>query len=460
MSDSVRGERGGGRDGASAGAVWGSPPGKRGVFLLSRLVASGGRKLRVRRLGGDRAGEMRLTRFLRNPAVSCEEMLAEAAERTAERCRGRSVLAIQDTTVLRSQGGGGEYLHAVLAVDAEDGAILGLIDGRFLVREGGRRGERRTAPVEEKESFRWLEGADQAASVCAGAAGVTVIADRESDIFEAFALRPERVDLLVRSAHDRSLEDGRALFAAIDAVPVAGRAELDLPAKPGQSQRTAQLEVRFQTVSLARPKTGRRAGLPPSVAVTLVDLREIDPPAGVTPLHWRLLTTHAVTSTAEAWAVAELYRGRWAIEQLFRTLKTKGFDIENVAIEAPAPRNRLITAALIAAVHIQQLVHARDGGPGPLRPASDAFAPEDLPLLEACCAQLEGKTQRQKNPHPKGSLAYAAWVCARLGGWTGYYGKPGPIVMLEGWIEFQALKRGACLLTQYQQAYQHDVSIR
>lgn len=457
MSDSVLCERRGGRHGASAGAVWRPPPGKRGAFLLSRLVASGGRKLRVRRLGGNRAGEVRLTRFLRNPAVSCEEMLAEAAERTAERCLGRPVLAIQDTTVLRSQGGGGEYLHAVVAVDAEDGAILGLIDGRFLMREGGRRGARRSVPVEEKESFRWLEGADQAASVCAGAAGVTVIADRESDIFEAFALRPERVDLLVRAAHDRSLEEGQALFAAIDAVPVAGRAELDLPAKPGQPQRTAQIAVRFTTVSLARPKTGRRAGLPPSVAVSLVDLREVDPPVGVTPVHWRLLTTHAVTSTAEAWAVAELYRRRWAIEQLFRTLKTKGFDIEDVPIEAPAPRNRLITAVLIAAVCIQQLVHARDGGPGPLRPASDAFAPEDLPLLEACCAQLEGKTQRQKNPHPKGSLAYAAWVCARLGGWTGYYGKPGPIVMLEGWLEFQARKRGADLLSRYQQAYQHDV---
>ncbi|MFO1118679.1 MAG: hypothetical protein U1E38_00595 [Rhodospirillales bacterium] len=55
---------------------------------------------------------------------------------------------------------------------------------------------------------------------------------------------------------------------------------------------------------------------------------------------------------------------------------------------------------------------------------SDAFAPADLPLLEACCAQLEGKTQRQK--HPQGSLAYAAWVCARLGSWTGYYGSPDP----------------------------------
>ncbi|MGY4499911.1 hypothetical protein ACVWYH_003842 [Bradyrhizobium sp. GM24.11] len=140
--------------------------------------------------------------------------------------------------------------------------------------------------------------------------------------------------------------------------------------------------------------------------------------------------------------MVELYRRRWAIEQLFRTLKTEGFDVEDVQIEDKAPRHRLIVATLIAAVCIQQLVHARDGGPGPLRPVSDALEPKDIPLLEACCARLEGKTQRQKNPHPKGSLAYAAWVCARLGGWTGYYGKPGPVVMLQGWLEFQAMKRG------------------
>ncbi len=228
---------------------------------MARLIALGGRKLRVRRLGGNRAGEIRLTRFLRNDAVTCTEMLTQAAERTAERCVGRPVLAIQDTTVLRSEGGGGDYLHVVLAVDAQDGAILGLIDGQFLERDGGRRAGRRAAAIEEKESFRWLEGADQAASVCAGAACVTVIADRESDIFEAFALRPERVELLVRAAHDRSLEDGRALFGAIDAAPAAGQAELDLPAKPGRKRRTARIEARFMTVALARPKNGLRAGL-------------------------------------------------------------------------------------------------------------------------------------------------------------------------------------------------------
>jgi hypothetical protein len=127
-------------------------------------------------------------------------------------------LVIQDTTVLRSNGGGGDYLHAVIALDEADGAILGLVDGRFLRRTSGRKAERRELPIEEKESFRWLEGAEQAASVCAGADRITVIADREADIYEAFALRPEGTDLLIRAAQDRSLEDGGKLFAAQPAL--------------------------------------------------------------------------------------------------------------------------------------------------------------------------------------------------------------------------------------------------
>ena len=397
--------------------------------------------MRVRRLGGDRAGEIRLTRFLRNEAVTIEEMVSEAGRRTAERCVGRDVLVIQDTTVIRSEGGGGDYLHAVIALDIEDGTILGLVDGRFLRREGGRKGLRRERPVEEKESFRWLEGADQAASVCAAARRVTVASDREGDIYEAFALRPEGVDLLVRAAQDRSLEDGGQLFATLSALPEAGQADLDLPAQPGRKRRTARLAVRYATATLKRPNRSFRAGLPESVDVQVVDVREVSPPPGQPAIHWRLLTTYEVTDAAQAWAVVELYRKRWAIEQLFRTLKTQGFDIEGLRIEDEVPRDKLIAAALVAAVAIQQLVHARDGGPGPLRPCTDVFQPEDLPLLEAYCAKLEGKTQRQKNPHPKGSLAYAAWVCARLGGWTGYYGKPGPVVMLQGWLEIQTAKR-------------------
>lgn len=402
--------------------------------------------MRVRRLGGTRAGEVRLSRFLRNPAVTIEEMVAEQAARTALRCKGRPVLAIQDTTVIRPEGGGGHYLHVVIAVDAGDGTLLGLIDAQFLQRDAGRRATRRDTAIEEKESFRWLQGADQAATVCAEAEGLTVVADRESDIFEAFALRPDGADLLVRAAQDRSLDDGGTLFGRLDALPEAGRATLDLPARPGRPRRTATLALRFATMNLARPKAGVRTGLAASVQVQVIDVCETSPVPGQPAVHWRLLTTQAVDDPVEAWRVVDQYRKRWGIEQLFRTMKTQGFDIEGIRIEEPPPREKLVTAALVAAVTVQQLVHARDGDQPVLRPCTDVFEPEDLPLLEAYTAHLEGKTARQKNPHPKGSLAYASWVCARLGGWTGYYGKPGPAVMLAGWLEFQAGRRSRSVL--------------
>jgi hypothetical protein len=398
-------------------------------------------------LGGDRAGEIQLTRFLRNKAVTPEEMAAAAAGSTARRCDGLDVLAIQDTTVVRSDGGGGLYLHPTLVVDVESGAILGLAHAQFLSRTQGKAEGRRSRVLADKESQRWLDGAARAAEVCARARRVTIVADREADIFALFARRPPRTELLVRAAHDRALEDGGRLFAALDDQPVAGRAALPLPAKPGHAAREARVEARFMTASLRRPRNGLAEDLPQAMAVTLVDIRESNPPVGAPPIHWRLITTRTVRDAADAFALADLYRRRWAIEQLFRTLKTGGFDIENALIEDETPLKNLVMAALVVAVTIQQLVHARDGAaaPGPPRPITDAFEPEDQPLLQAFCHQLEGKTQRQKNPHPPHSLAYGAWVCARLGGWTGYYGKPGPSVMYQGWKYFQAAKHGATL---------------
>jgi hypothetical protein len=405
--------------------------------------------LRVRKLGGNRAGEIRLSRFLRNGAVDPQAMIAEAALRTADRCFDRHVLAIQDTTVVRSSGGGGLYLHGMIGVDAHDGTIIGAIHGQFLSRDEGKGGTQRARPIEEKESYRWLEGAERAAQVCAGARRITVIADREGDIYDAFTGRPAGVDLIIRAAKDRKLGTHEPrLFAMADTLPVAASVAFTVPARPGRKERDTRLEIRFTGVTLPPPKNGLYRHSPDGARLTLVDVRESAPPPGEAPIHWRLLTTHDVSDAGQAAYVIALYRRRWAIEQLFRTLKTQGFDIEGLRIEDEAALSNLVMAAFVAAVIVQQLVHARDGAvPGSVpRPIEDAFDPGDRPLLEAFCAKLEGNTARQKNPHPKGSLAYAAWVCARLGGWTGYYGKPGPIVMLDGWQQFQAAKRGVSML--------------
>lgn len=405
--------------------------------------------MRVRKLGGTRAGEIRLSRFLRNDAVHPEAMIAEAGRRMAGRCAGRHILAIQDTTVVRSEGGGGLYLHAMIGVDADDGAIIGAIHGRFLSRDAGKRGLRHARPIEEKESHRWLEGADRAAEVCAAARRITVVADRESDIYEAFARRPAGVDLVVRAARDRGFgRDKPSLFALVDGLPVAAELAVTLPARPGRAARDTRLAIRFSAVTLPRPGDGIRKDPSDGLGLYLVDARELGPPPGEAPVHWRLLTTCEVSDAAQAQEVIALYRRRWAIEQVFRTLKTRGFDIEGLRIDDAAALSNLVMAAFVAAVIVQQLVHARDGAPAgrALQGIEDAFEPTDRPLLEAFNARLEGKTARQKNPHPKATLAYAAWVCARLGGWTGYYGKPGPIVMLDGWQQFQAAKRGVSTL--------------
>ncbi len=121
------------------------------------------------------------------------------------------------------------------------------------------------------------------------------------------------------------------------------------------------------------------------------------------------------------------------------TLKTQGFDIANVSVET-APFQTLCARTFIAGISCRPLVPDRDDAGQ--RPLKDVFEAPDQPVLEAVSASLEGPTDKPKNPHPRGALAFAAWVCARLGGGTGYYGKPGPVVMLRGRYQFQAIQLG------------------
>jgi hypothetical protein len=411
--------------------------------LYERLVGHGGRGVSVRLLGGSRAGEMRITRFLHNPKVTVGEMMSAARERTCAQAVGRHVLAIQDTSALRvDEKGVGLSFHPVIAVDANAGTVLGLVDNLFLKRQGGEREKRRQRPFEEKDSRRWLSGAESASVLAeAGAACVTVIEDREGDIYECFAFKPANVEKLVRAAQDRCLADGTLLFAKAETWDEAGRMTVKLPAAPGRKAREAELSVRFGKVEIKRPKHRTAAdGLPATISVTLVVGSEIDPPEGEEPALWFLLTTHQVNDIADARRIIGFYRMRWTIEQLFRTMKTKGFGVEALRQEQDGPLEKLVTAILIAAVKVMQLVAERDGGASRL--LTDVFDPDDRSTLERVCQTLEGKTAKQNNPHPQGSLAYAAWVFARLGGWTGYYGKPGPIVMLRGLTQFHAIKHG------------------
>jgi hypothetical protein len=339
-------------------------------------------------------------------------------------------------------------LHASVAVEAGTQALLGLVSMQVWNRGRAELAPRRKRTTAAKESQRWIESTQRAGEVLAAAASVTMVSDRESDFYELFVQHPQNVELVVRACQNRRIEGADEapdlLFNFIDAGCEQGRFVMTIPAAPGRHARKAEFAVRFAPVAVRRPLHGADPRLPETVGLTLVDLREVSVPEdGSAPVHWRLLTTHTAATMDDARRVISFYRTRWVIEEFFRTLKTAGFDIEEADIGDPQAMINFVAAAAVAAVTIKQLVQARDGNTDQL--LSDAFDPDDQPILEAVSARLEGKTERQRNPHPKGSLAFAAWVIARLGGWTGYYGKPGPKVMRIGLADFSIIKYGASL---------------
>lgn len=419
---------------------------RRGAIVFNRIVATG--SLVQRRVGKTRAGELGMARFLESPAVSKEEIVETAARRTARSCLGRRVVVAQDTTEVNFAGreagrwdlgpGGdgksaGFLIHAAVAVDVASAAVVGLADATIWTRSGKVKVAHRRRDLAAKESQRWLTTTRIVADLLKDAAQVIVVGDRENDIYSVMARRPATVELIVRAARDRRLEDGGKLFEQAAEWRVLKTIDVDLEARrPGEKRRTARLQVRAGVVRLKRPQTAD-AGDPAELELTLVEAREIGAPKGVTPVNWRLLSSLPADTAEQAEEIIQLYRLRWRIEQVFRALKSDGLKLPEVQMQNGSKLLKLAALGLAAAVRILQLVDARDGSK---RPALDVA---DEPLIDAALAigpTLEGKTARQQNPHPPRSLGWLAWIVARLGGWNCYYKPPGPKTMGIGWHDF------------------------
>ena len=418
-----------------------------------------GKDVCLRRLAsGVRAREVCFNRFLGNTKVTTERVIESWSEGTVAAAEGRHVLAIQDTseinfttTASRRRGlgeigrgnGRGVLLHPMLAVDAENGSCLGLLSGQVWTRKGRRTVSHDLRDLSDKESQRWIATAMVGKPLLANAAMVTALGDRESDIFALYAGAAEQhFHVIARSMHDRKLADDSGLYAASEAMAVVDQRTIVLSARAQRAERVVPLELRFGAVSLARPQRKFLRHLPESLPLNLVDVREVDPQTGTEPLHWRLLTTHSVANAEQAWRIVDWYKQRWLIEQFFRVLKTQGFRLEDSQVATADRLLKLVAIAAKAAVITLQLLQARDGRSH--QPVRLAFDADEVTTLAALNRNLEVQSKRLKNPHPPDSLAWAAWIIGRLGGWDGYPSSkpPGPITMKHGLEYFHAVATG------------------
>ncbi len=404
------------------------------------------------------SAQMRFWRFVNNARVTVDQLIAGWSAQTRIAACGRHVLAIQDTSDIKfattpedrrglgKVGKGNIYgvlLHAMMAVDADTGRCLGLSGGQLRTRQGDVKIPHGERALEDRESARWLTTAAQAKDILAQARMITVINDREGDIYAHWARTPQdNVHLLSRVMHDHALVNGRTLRQAVKRIPDCAKAVLELPKRIDRLARKAHLCMRFGTVLLKRPAKTGAEDLPNSVQLSFIEVIERHPPKGAEPVHWLLLTTHALGSAADAWQIVAWYKQRWIIEQFFRSMKTQGLRIEDSQLETAEGLMKLVAIAAKAAAIVIQLVQARDGSEE--LAAGAVFSADEIEALDAINRSLHGKTKLQNNPHRKRTLAWAAWIIARLGGWTGYasHRPPGPITFHNGLARFQIFVAG------------------
>lgn len=355
------------------------------------------------------------------------------------------VLAIQDTTHLRfesspANGEDGFWLHTLLAA-TPSGVPLGILWQHFWQRDPatkGKKHQRRKKLIGEKESQRWL---DAAGVVCGenwpDGVSVTVIGDRESDIYELFAApRPDYCHLLVRAAHDRRVEnfDG-TLFDVVGHMQPAGQRVVELSRRADRDPRATTLDVSFAEVVIRRPKNGKFTAQAASVKLWVVAVNEKTPKAGQSPISWVLLSTQPVTNAQEAWQRVDYYQKRWLIERFHYALKTC-CKVEESQLRDGASLHGLITLATWVAWRLLAMTYL--GRENPELPATTLFL--EIEWQAAYMTQHKGKPLPTETP-TMGEMI--RWVGC-MGGHMGRKGDgpPGVKVLTRGLIRLHDIVLG------------------
>lgn len=483
----------------------------RGNSLLNSMIEKC--TVKLRHLGDDNAEERGYGRFLQNNKITVQDVLSSYRPPVPANIEQMHVLMVEDTsqisfgldsgkTGIAKVGDGnseGFFCHPTIGLDASNGGCLGLAALQIYLRKEyeptqaeiekarkslekstvkkankkgteveavsekkvlslARETHQKKLPFEEKDRYRWLDTALEAAQYYKDAAQRTVVCDREGDIYQALmGFHSQNLGFVVRSCHDRYLDyacSEKTLHSEAEKWSEKHCYKVKLPKTDKRTAHEAVLQVSYGQVNIACPERLVKYELPlsngqkiPMAAnLPVYAVRVFESPDSVInneePIEWLLLTSIPVLNAEQALQIVQYYRWRWVIEQLFRTLKSQGLNIESSNIQKGESLMKLSVLALIAATQIMQLVQARDGKTN--QDIQAVFDDCEIQAIQQLNSQLEGKTEKQKNPYPPQSLAFAVWVMARLGGWKPYASPkpPGPITILNGFTTFYNIMIG------------------
>ncbi|MGC9523884.1 MAG: IS4 family transposase, partial [Anaerolineae bacterium] len=282
-------------------------------------------------------------RFLSNDAVQPDALRAALRDAALQRLGDDDTIIVpQDTTCLNftthqvteglgplgagdGSAGYGIFVHSAIGVSA-DGVPLGLLHQHSWARSKtiGRKHKRKQRPIEEKESFRWLQTARAVEAAVPADKRLIQVADREGDFFELLAeQRRDNSYLLLRVHQNRRLKgDERLLWDRVGQMQVAHTLHMLVHTSHSTTVRKARLELRLGPVTILPPKDGVHDKALQAITLNAIEVREVDAPEGAKPILWRLLTDLPVESVEHALSCVRYYELRWLIERYHYVLKS------------------------------------------------------------------------------------------------------------------------------------------
>jgi hypothetical protein len=318
--------------------------------------------------------------------------------------------------------------HTTLAV-SETGIPLGVLEQQVWVRPEAKRPDRHQRAFDDKESYKWVAGLPDA-STQALLPEAVVISDRESPIYEYMDELIERdLNFVLRAMQGRGFTlEGHEVFATLSAQPVQACQTLSLARRPDRDPRDAQVELRFNSLTLKRPQ--RSAARRASLTLYAVEVIEPHPPPDEVPVHWVLLTSLPVATLDHASTVLRYYTYRWLIERFHFVLKS-GCKLEDRQLREVSRLERLLAVFSQVAWMLLRLTYQARLTPD--APCTLILQPHEWQALYA----FHHRSQRLPAQPP--SLRQATLWIAQLGGFLARKpdGGPGVKVLWRGWSRLQ-----------------------
>jgi len=270
-------------------------------------------------------------------------------------------------------------------------------------------------PIEQKESFRWIENLRQSTTRLGNPDRCVHIGDRESDIFELFCAACDLgTHFLVRTCTNRLAGDGEHTVAdEMSEVRVKGLHRIEFRDSKGHPQQ-AHLEIRYRRLTVWPPVAKQKQY--PALKLTVIHATERTKPAGRPRIEWKLVTDLPVNSRVDAIEKIDWYAMRWKIETFHKNLKS-GCKAEEAQLRTASRLTNLIAIFCILAWRVFWLTEINRTAPE--APAGVALTTTEVALLD----QIVKETARAAQAPP---LSRSLIKLAQLGGYLARANDPPP----------------------------------